>query len=403
MRKRGLEDKLMLGLQSDAWASKVEHQLFKDISGGLPWVVQSHEGFGANWSQMDGSRQHADARHLEDRLPRPASGRSPSRTTMRTAARLRGRPEEPSGLVSAPTWSPSSTVFCASSPATSIGTTWPRQPSPARSAATAAWAQTTGRRSRTSAASARRRHDRYPKSSWHLLTVPESLLASGPKGPVASDELEAYREGLQECEARIAIERALGDEARKARLGADLVPRCEQYLEQRQMMMWLSLSDLQLFYDYPGARWGPSYMASSWRGGSNVGGSHWFLASDWQRRSGRALLPRRRGGGESGSDPIRLVWMVNEIEGYHMRSALTADPIQLIWMVNQIDSYTPSHSLQSPSPSRRVGRTICLLTALGFDRATPLTVVSTPAFARVPHPEIFNWQMRYRGGVIASS
>ncbi len=51
------------------------------------------------------------------------------------------------------------------------------------------------------------------------------------------------------------------------------------------MMMWLSLSDLQLFYDYPGARWGPSYMASSWRGGSNVGGSHWFLASDWQRRS----------------------------------------------------------------------------------------------------------------------
>ena len=53
----------------------------------------------------------------------------------------------------------------------------------------------------------------------NLFTVPESLLAPGPEGPVASDEMEAYREGVQECEARIAIERALGDEARKARLG----------------------------------------------------------------------------------------------------------------------------------------------------------------------------------------
>ena len=35
----------MLGLQSDAWASKEEHQFFKDITGGLPWVLQSHEGF----------------------------------------------------------------------------------------------------------------------------------------------------------------------------------------------------------------------------------------------------------------------------------------------------------------------------------------------------------------------
>ena len=130
-----------------------------------------------------------------------------------------------------------------------------------------------------------RTHDRYPESSWRPAHRPRIALAARAEGPVASDELEAYREGLQECEARIAIERALGDEARKARLGADLARRCEQYLEKRQMMMWLSLSDLQLFYDYPGARWGPSYMASLWRGGSNVGGSHWFLASDWQRRS----------------------------------------------------------------------------------------------------------------------
>ena len=130
-----------------------------------------------------------------------------------------------------------------------------------------------------------RSHDRYPESTWRNLFIPEALLAPGPDGPAATDEMEAYREGVQECEARIAIERALGDEAIVARLGAELVRRCETYLENRHLTMWLSLSDLQLFYNYPGATWGPSYMASSWRGGSNVGGSHWFLASGYQQRT----------------------------------------------------------------------------------------------------------------------
>ena len=52
LRQRALDDKTMLGLQSDAWASKEEHQFFKDITGGLPWVVQSHEGFAANFNRM---------------------------------------------------------------------------------------------------------------------------------------------------------------------------------------------------------------------------------------------------------------------------------------------------------------------------------------------------------------
>jgi hypothetical protein len=130
-----------------------------------------------------------------------------------------------------------------------------------------------------------RSHDCYPESTWRNLFIPESLLAPGPDGPAASDEMEAYREGVQECEARIVIERALSDESLRARLGADLVRRCEEHLQQRHIMMWLSLSDLQLFYNYPGAKWGPSYMASAWRAGSNVGGSHWFLSSGWQLRA----------------------------------------------------------------------------------------------------------------------
>ncbi len=130
-----------------------------------------------------------------------------------------------------------------------------------------------------------RSHDRYIESTWRNLFIPEALLAPGPDGPAATDEMEAYRDGVQECEARIAIERALGDGALSAKLGADLARRCEEYLQNRHLTMWLSLSDLQLFYNYPEAKWGPSYMASSWRGGSNVGGSHWFLASGRQQRT----------------------------------------------------------------------------------------------------------------------
>jgi hypothetical protein len=122
-----------------------------------------------------------------------------------------------------------------------------------------------------------RSHDRYPESSWRNLFIPEALLAPGPTGPVATDELEAYRQGIQECEARIVLEYAL-DREREA-IGEDLAKRCEDYLAHRHMLMWLSLSNLQLFYDHPGASWGPTYMGGFWRNGHNIGGNDWFLGS----------------------------------------------------------------------------------------------------------------------------
>jgi hypothetical protein len=282
MRKRGLQDKSMLGLQSDAWASKPEHQLFKDISGGLPWVVQSHEGFCTNWSRMMDS---------DDKLMHGISKIGYQArvwaVTFSDDNADRG-PGYEGGLKSHRGWSRPDLVaqFDRFSREFSSNVYWQHL---AETAITGSqrgngrlgadyWKVIKNKSGKRVA----RSHDRYPESTWHLLTLPESLLAPGPEGPVASDELEAYREGVEECEARIVIERALGDKGLKAKLGADLLRRCEDYLQERHMRMWLSLSDLQLFYDYPGAKWGPSYMASSWRPGSNVGGSHWFLASGWQ-------------------------------------------------------------------------------------------------------------------------
>ena len=51
------------------------------------------------------------------------------------------------------------------------------------------------------------------------------------------------------------------------------------------MLMWLSLSDLQLFYDHPKATWGSTYMAGFWRYGCNIGGSAWYLGSGHQLRT----------------------------------------------------------------------------------------------------------------------
>jgi hypothetical protein len=58
---------------------------------------------------------------------------------------------------------------------------------------------------------------------------PRSIVAPGPRGPVGTVRLEMLREGMQECEARIAIEKALVAEE----LPADLAARCVALLTER--------------------------------------------------------------------------------------------------------------------------------------------------------------------------
>jgi hypothetical protein len=285
MRQRGLSDKSMLGLQSDAWASKQEHQFFKDITGGLPWVVQSHEGFGANFSRM-----MVPENKLMHGISSIGYQARVWAVTFSDDNADRGRGYE-GGLKSHRGWSRPDLVaqFDRFSREPSTNVYWRQLAEVAITGSQRGngrlgadyWKVVKNKNGKRVG----RSHDRYAESTWRNLFIPESLLAPAPDGPAASDEMEAYRQGVQECEARIVIERALGDSAMTASLGDDLVRRCEEYLQKRHMLMWLSLSDLQCFYNYPGAKWGPSYMASSWRGGSNVGGSHWYLASGHQRRT----------------------------------------------------------------------------------------------------------------------
>ena len=73
---------------------------------------------------------------------------------------------------------------------------------------------------------------RYPESGWDQLnmdTATENLLGAGPAGAVSTERFEQVREGVQDCEARIVVEKALLD----GRLTAELAQKCRQVLDER--------------------------------------------------------------------------------------------------------------------------------------------------------------------------
>ncbi len=110
---------------------------------------------------------------------------------------------------------------------------------------------------------------RYEKTSgWHGGWFHNSLiyvLAPGKDGPVATARLEMIREGVQDAETRVFIEKALLDEAKKAKLGEKLAARLQDMLDKRTRACRRSFT-----YGTTTARWN----------------SLWFTASGWQERSG---------------------------------------------------------------------------------------------------------------------
>jgi hypothetical protein len=131
--------------------------------------------------------------------------------------------------------------------------------------------------------------DRYPESFWHSLNILSWLLAPGQAGPVGTARLEVFREGLQECEARIAIESALTDEAKKAKLGDELAKRAQDTLDERLTCIWkghgATDADFQKYglvnykiYGYD--------LADEWKT-TRIPGHKWFLTSGWAQRESK--------------------------------------------------------------------------------------------------------------------
>jgi glycosyl hydrolase family 123 len=259
MARRGIENVMMLGMLTDAWPSKEQVQFWHDIAPGLPWVSASHSRFSkpkSVYGIADVGYQ-ASAFGLAFSYSRSLKGWNLKRLDANF---------ERWGCV--PTAPISRWRFIAESSITGntrgIGRLgadyWPAVRDKRGKRVGTVW-------------------HRYPEAHWRVLNIATSLLAPGPTGPAATQRLEVLRENVQECEARIVIEQALDDETTKARLGEDLVGRCEQLLANRQRTMYRSTSFLQIG---PGS----SLAFAGWRGcGPCVTGSTWLQGSPWQDRS----------------------------------------------------------------------------------------------------------------------
>ncbi len=87
------------------------------------------------------------------------------------------------------------------------------------------------------------------------------ILAPAKGGPVATARYEMMREGAQETEARIFLEKALLDPGKRAKLGDELAKRCQKLLDERT---WASIQAFT--HSYLPARYHPLQFASSgWR------------------------------------------------------------------------------------------------------------------------------------------
>ena len=226
MEKRGLDKTMMLGLMPDAWPSKEEVTFWKGISGDIPWAIHGHAG--ARDSVLVGNKglyKVSDigyAAFVYDLIynVNPDKGRmygwrQPSLLTSYTRM----------GAVNY-----SSSLEMRQFPAFAItggqrgggrmgGEFWPAMRNSKGIRSGAVWA-------------------RYPENNWRNLDMSDWLLAPGQNGPVSTARLESLKEGVQVCEARIFLEDALLDDARKAKLGADLAKRCQDALDVHHRAMW---------------------------------------------------------------------------------------------------------------------------------------------------------------------
>jgi len=269
MARRGLENAMTIGMLTDAFPTRDEVAFLKEVTADLPWVSHGHGGFGPN--------------QLLHSIARVAYQASVWRTGFSDGVETHGAtlPERVYGWRNPQL----NVVFERNTDLDTYPTTRWRlfmesnitgnQRGIGRLGADF-WAALRD-------AEGRRRGavwTRHPESLWMNLNISTSVLCPGPDGPCATNRFEALREGIQECEARVFIERALTDEALEARLGADLTRRCQDALDARWVLMWRSLSSLQLC--------GPGWAnACGWRWTPGVSGHIFFLGSGWQERGER--------------------------------------------------------------------------------------------------------------------
>ena len=260
LEKRGLSGAMRLGMSSDYQPSKAELLVLNELSGDVPWISHCHGGSHANRKLQGVAMLDYVSYVWECQYPKdPEKGRTYGWQ----------RPDLTAQYVrfgSLNVWPPTSLLVLEEMNIAG------QQRGVGRIGADT-WATVKDKQGRRQGYV----WGRYPQSLWHSLNLSSHMLVPGPDGPVASVRLEYLREGIQQCEARIALESVLTHDAARAKLGADLAGRCQELLDQRLRDACRGGSGLQPSRpDYP-------VDAASFLGG--VTGNAWYVGSGWQERA----------------------------------------------------------------------------------------------------------------------
>lgn len=119
---------------------------------------------------------------------------------------------------------------------------------------------------------------KYPESNWRSNDICTSFLAPGPDGPVATIRYEVMREGVQECEARIFMEKALLSK----KISGSLAKRCQEALDERVHYMIKGVSNLKVDGYIAGKS---AWYNTMWWYKCGIGGNIWFITSGWEERT----------------------------------------------------------------------------------------------------------------------
>jgi hypothetical protein len=65
-----------------------------------------------------------------------------------------------------------------------------------------------------------------------------ALFSQGPQGPIRTLRSECFREGIQDLEATVFLEKAIMLPKYSARLGADWSGRCRKFLDDRRRLVF---------------------------------------------------------------------------------------------------------------------------------------------------------------------
>lgn len=108
---------------------------------------------------------------------------------------------------------------------------------------------------------------RYPESYWGQLNLNYCipyLIGKGKDGPVPTVRSEAMREGIQEAETRIFIEKAVVPDEMRAKLGEELAARARTLLDERIRLVNGAGSPRNDQVS-SGAKWGKPELPDDWQ------------------------------------------------------------------------------------------------------------------------------------------